>query len=90
MPFVYVITEAALPVWLVRPWPDHFFQRVIGLILRLQRVSEDETIGPGVPCKLAFALRVRVSHNHSRSFAGGRTDQEPGAARPDCIGTYAF
>ena len=47
------------------------FQRVVGLVLRLQRQSEDETIGPGVPCKLAFALRVRVSHNHSCSFAGG-------------------
>ena len=47
------------------------FQRDVGLIPRLQRQSEDETIGPGVPRKLAFALHVRVSHNRSRSFAGG-------------------
>ena len=47
------------------------FQRVVGLILRLQRQSEDETIGPGVPRKLAFALRLPVSRNRSRSFAGG-------------------
>ena len=37
------------------------FQRVVGLILRLQRQSEDETVGPGVLRKLAFALRVCVS-----------------------------
>ena len=30
--------------------------------------SEDETIGPGVPRKLVFALHVRVSRNRSRSF----------------------
>ena len=56
------------------------FQWVVGLVLRLQRVSEDETIGPGVPRKLAFALHVRVSHDRSCSFAGGRADQEPDAA----------
>ena len=42
-------------------------------------------IGPGVPRKLAFTLRVRVSRNRSRSFAsisGARS-------RPDCIGTHA-
>ena len=47
------------------------FQRIVGLVCRLQRQSEDETIGPGVPRKLAFALCVRVSRNRSRSFAGG-------------------
>ena len=47
------------------------FQRGIGLVLRPQRQCEDETIWPGVPRKLAFALRVRVSRNRSRSFAGG-------------------
>ena len=34
------------------------FQRVIGLVPRLQRQSEDEMIGPGIPHKLTFALRV--------------------------------
>ena len=68
-------TEAASPVRLVRPWPDHF-QRVVGLVPRLQRRSEDETIWPGVPRKLAFAVRVHVSRNRSRSFTGG-----PGARR---------
>ena len=47
------------------------FQRVVGLVPRLQRRSEDETIGPGVPRKLTFAVRVRVSRNRSRSFTGG-------------------
>ena len=47
------------------------FQRVVGLVPRLQRRSEDEMIGPGVPRKLAFAVRVRLSHNRSRSFTGG-------------------
>ena len=46
------------------------FQRVVGLVLRVQRPSEDETIGPGVPRKLTFARRVRISSNRSRSFAG--------------------
>ena len=48
------------------------FQWVIGLYHRLQRQSEDETIGPSVPCKLAFALRVCVpSCNCSRSITDG-------------------
>ena len=38
---------------------------------RLQRRSEDETIGPGVPRKLAFAVSVRISRNRSCSFTGG-------------------
>ena len=46
------------------------FQRVVGLVPRLQGRSEDETIGPGVPRKLAFAVRVRVSRNRSRFFTG--------------------
>ena len=33
-------------------------QRVVALVLRLQRQSEDETIGTGVLRKPAFALRV--------------------------------
>ena len=45
------------------------FSVVVGLIPRLQRQSEDKTIGP--PRKLAFALRIRFSRNCSRSFAGG-------------------
>ena len=40
-------------------------------VLRLQRQCEDEMIWPGVPRKLASALRVRVSRNRSHSFAGG-------------------
>ena len=47
------------------------FHRVVGLVPRLQRQSEDETIGPGVPRKVTFAVRVRVSRNRSRSFTGG-------------------
>ena len=51
--------------------PDHFsVTGVVGLVLRLQRQSEDETTGPGVPNKLAFALHTRVSRNRSRFFAG--------------------
>ena len=44
---------------------------VTGLVPRLQGRSEDETIGPGVPRKLAFAVRVCVSRNRSHSFTGG-------------------
>ena len=47
------------------------FQRVVRLVPRLQRRSEVETIEPSVPRKLAFAVRVRVSRNRSRSFTGG-------------------
>ena len=47
------------------------FQRVVGVVPRLQRRSEDETIGPGVTRKLAFAVRARVSRNRSRSFTSG-------------------
>ena len=47
------------------------FQQVVGLVPKLQGRSEDETIGPGVPRKLAFAVRVRVSRNRSHSFTGG-------------------
>ena len=58
------------------------FQRVVGLVLRLQRQSEDETIGPGVPRKLAFALHVCVSRNRPRSFAGGSgAPQDPRVAK---------
>ena len=39
-------------------------------VLRLQRQCEDEMIWPGVPRKLAFALRVRVSRNRSHSLRG--------------------
>ena len=35
-----------------------FSGSLIGLVFGLQRQSEDEAIGPGVPRKLAFALRV--------------------------------
>ena len=51
--------EAASPVRLVRPRPDHFSAVCW---------SEDETTGSGVPRKLVFALHVRVSRNRSRSF----------------------
>ena len=47
------------------------FSRSVGLVPKLQGRSEDETIGPGVPRKLAFAVRVRVSRNRSHSFTGG-------------------
>ena len=40
-------------------------------VLRLQRQSENEMIWPGVPRKLAFALRVHISRNRSHCFAGG-------------------
>ena len=58
---------------------------------RLQRQSEDATIGPGVPRKLAFALRVRV--NRSRSFAGRsgawhgptRLHRHPCVAKYTCV-----
>ena len=53
------MTEAASPVRLVRPRPDHFSAVCW---------SEDETTGSGVPRKLVFALHVRVSRNRSRSF----------------------
>ena len=84
--------EAVAPVRLVQPWLDHF-QRVIGLIFRLQRHSEDKTIVPGVIRKLAFALCVRISRNHSRSFAGrsgaqrGPTGlhQHPRVAKYKCV-----
>ena len=83
-------------VRLVRPWPDHFSGGHWS-ILRLQRQSEDETIGPGVPRKLAFALRVRVSRNSSRSFAGGSgarrgptgLDQHPRILIPQVVFTAA-
>ena len=32
------------------------FQWVVGLVPRLQHQSEDEMIGLGIPCKLAFAI----------------------------------
>ena len=51
------------------------------------RLSEDKTIGPGIPHKLAFALRVRISSNRSRFL---QVDQEPGAAQPDYIGTHVL
>ena len=58
--YIYLyISEAASPVRLVRPRPDHFSAGCW---------TEDETIGPGVPRKLVFALHVRVSRNRSRSF----------------------
>ena len=44
------------------------FQRVVGLVPRLQGQSEDETIGPSIHAA-CLALFVRVSCNHSRSFA---------------------
>ena len=65
-----IYAEAASPVRLVRPWPDHFLAD-IGLVPRLQRQSEDKTIGPGVPRRLAFPLRVCVSRNRARSVASG-------------------
>ena len=60
---------------------------------RLQRRSEDETIGLGVPRKFAFAVRVRVSRNRSRSFTGGsgaqrgptRLHQHPRVAKYTCV-----
>ena len=58
-PWYIGTSEAASPVRLVRPRPDHFSAGCW---------SEDETIGPGVPRKLVFALHVRVSRNRSRSF----------------------
>ena len=60
-------SEVAAPVRLGRTT----FQRVVGLVLRLQRQSEDEPIGPSVPRKLAFTLRVCVSRNRPHSFASG-------------------
>ena len=69
------------------------FQRVVGLVPRLQGRSEDETIGPGVPRKLAFAVRVRVSRNRSRSLTGGSgaqrgptgLHQHPRVAKYTCV-----
>ena len=50
------------------------FQRVIGLVPRLQRQSEDEMIGPGIPRKLTFALRVNefVSKSERRLQVFGK------------------
>ena len=55
------------------------FQRVVGLVLRLERQSEDQTIGPSVPRKLPFPLRVCISCNRSRLLL---VDQEPSVAQP--------
>ena len=70
--FTQCSSEVASPVQLVRPWPDHFS---VGhrSVLRLQRQSEDETIGPDVPRKLAYAFLVIVP-------ALLPADQEPDAA----------
>ena len=58
------------------------FQRVIRLVSRLQRQSEDKTIGPGVPRKLAFLPRVRVSRIIVPAVLPA--DQEP------CAGGFFF
>ena len=57
------ITQAASPVRLVLG--QITFQQIVGLVPRLQRQSGDETIGPGIPRKLVFTLRVCVSRNCS-------------------------
>ena len=54
------------------------FQWVIGLVPRLQRQSEAKTIGPGVPRKLAFALRVYAFLVIIPALL--LADQEPGAS----------
>ena len=76
--------EAASPVRLVRPWPDHFSagcSQTAGTIGGRDDWSR-------CPRKLAFTLRVRVS----RIFAPALlpADQEPGASRSDCIRTYVM
>ena len=64
------------------------FQRVVGLVPRLQRQSEDEMIGPFIPRKLVFALRVTVSRTCSRSFPDGsgawRRPTRLAASTPTC------
>ena len=44
------------------------FQRVVGLVLRLQRQSEDKTIGTGVLRKPAFALHVQPHPQATSGF----------------------
>ena len=88
-------------VWRQRQWRCHqsgwsgqgrtTFQRVVGLVLGLQKQSEDEskdeTIGQvshaslPLPCVYAFLVIVPVLL---------LADQEPSVARLDCIGTQAF
>ena len=83
-----ILAEAASPVRLVWPWPDHFSagRALVSCPdcrdgLRTRRLGQVSQVNSPLLCVYVFLVIVPALLP---------VDQEPGAARPDCIGTHVL